>query len=157
MRTKRSAEADSPASTPVKGSPKKAKTPPKKNKKEQSLTHGQPCVIQFFRCGEIKLWHARNLEDKSDAFMKNIIDKMRSDESSELREKFDFRGDVTRRLSLGSDEVMKNHRKSYERKFLVQINDEELPERDIATGNALLKVRFRCVSIMSSKSHLLFA
>ena len=74
--------------------------------------------------------------------MKNIIDEIRSDENSELREKFDFRGDVARRVSLTCDEVMKNHRKSYERKFLVQINDEESPERDIATGNALLQVSF---------------
>ena len=141
MRTKRSADTESPASTPVKASPKKAKTPPKKDKKEQSLTHGQPCYIQFFRCGEIKLWHARNADDKSDAFMKNIIDEIRGDENSESREKFDFRGDVSRRMSLTCDDIMKNHRKSYERKFLVQINDDESNDRDLATGNALLKVR----------------
>ena len=141
MRTKRS-DSESPKATPVKGSPKKAKTPPKKHKKEQSLTYGQPCIIQFYRAGDCKLWHARNLDDKSDAFMKNIIDEIRADENSELREKFDFRGDVSRRISLASDEVMKNHRKSYERKFLVQINDEDTVDKDIATGNALLKVRF---------------
>ena len=74
--------------------------------------------------------------------MKNVIVEMRADENSELHEKFDFRGDVSRPTSLASDEVMKNHQKSCERKFLVQINDEDTADKDIATGNALLKVRF---------------
>ena len=150
MRTKRSADPESPASTPARGSPKKTKTPPKKSKQDQTLTYGQPCEIKYFWCADVKLWYARQTDDKSDAFMKNIIDEARSEQDSELRTRFDFKGDVTRRISLTSNEPMKNHRKSYERKFLVQIieEDKDTKENDAATGNALLKVSnatFSCI------------
>ena len=104
-------EAESPASSPRKGSPKKAKTPPKKAKDEQTLTFGQPCEIKYYRVAEFKLWHARHLDDRTDAFMKNMIDEIRSDPNCELRHEYDFKGDVTRCVSVNDDNPMKNHRK----------------------------------------------
>ena len=61
--------------SPVKGSPKKTKSPPKKAKEQQTLTFGQPYEIKFFRVYGFYLWHARNPDDKNDAFMKNILMK----------------------------------------------------------------------------------
>ena len=111
--------------SPVKASPKKTKSPPKKAKEQQTLTFGQPYEIKFFRVYGFYLWHARNPDDKNDAFMKNMIDEIRNNVHCELRAKFDIKGDVTRRQSLSIDEPMKNQRKSYERKFILQVIDEE--------------------------------
>ena len=141
MRTKRAADADSPSGSPVKGSPKKAKSPPKKAKEEQILTFGQPCIIQYFRCSDcVKAWQVVNNDDKSDAFIKNIVDIVRGDPSCDLRKIHGFRGDVSRRVSLSNDEVMKNHRKSYERKFLLQIYEDESPEADLAAAREIYSV-----------------
>ena len=140
MRTKRAVDTDSPSGSPIKGSPKKAKSPPKKAKEEQVLTFGQPCKIQYHRVEEFKLWHVINVDDKSDAFVKNIIDLMRNDQNCALRRVHNFRGDVSRRVSLTNDEVMKNHRKSYERKFMLQICEEESPEEDLAAAREIHSV-----------------
>ena len=134
-------DAESPAASPRKGSPKKAKTPPKKAKDEQTLTFGQPCEIKYYRVAEFKLWHARHLDDRTDAFMKNMIDEIRSDPNCELRREYDFKGDVTRCVSVNDDNPMKNHRKSYERKFMLQTIEEDTRERDIATANSIHRVR----------------
>ena len=83
-----------PTGSPVKGSPEKTKTPPKKAKEEQTLTHGQPCKIQCHHVAEFKLWHIVNPEDKSDAFVKMLVDELRSDQNCELHVKCEFRGDV---------------------------------------------------------------
>ena len=129
MRGKRSSKVETPTSSPTKGSPKKMKTPPKKDKTEQQLTHGQPCQIVYHRCAEAKLWQVTTLDDKSDAFMKNIIDKLRSDHQCHLRTDLDFRGDVAWRVSLTNDDIARNDRKNCERKFLVQmIEDNDTPE-----------------------------
>ena len=72
--------------------------------------------------------------------MKNITDLIRNDMSCGLRKKFDFKGDVVRRVSLAVNEAMKNHRKSFERKFIVQSNDNESVERNLATARELKKV-----------------
>ena len=88
-------KSTSPKGSPAKASPKKVKTPPKKAKEEQTLTCGQPCEIKYFRVTEFKLWHARNIDDKNDAFMKNIIDKIRNDPECPMCVKYFFKGDVT--------------------------------------------------------------
>ena len=139
--------------SPVKGSPKKTKSPPKKAKEQQTLTFGQPYEIKYFRVCGFYLWHARNPDDKNDAFMKNLIDEIRSDVNCELRAKFDVKGDVTRRHSLGVDEPMKNQRKSCEREFILQVIDEDEavnnPEthakKTYQTALAIQKVKLFCL------------
>ena len=141
MRTsKRNAENETPPESPAKGSPKKARTPPKKAKEAQILTFGQPCKIQYYRTAEFKLWHVVNLDDKSDAFVKNIVDLMRMNPDCALRILHAFRGDLARRISLTCDEVMRNHRKSYERKWLIQLIEIDTKEADIAAANEIYSV-----------------
>ena len=137
---KHASDTSSPSLLPAKGSPKKAKTPPKKAKEEQMLKCGLPCKIQFYHVAEFLLWRAIYPEDKSDAFMKNITYSICNDMSCGLREKFDFKGDVVRRVSLTVNKAMKNHRKSFECKFIVQSNDNESVERNLATARELKKV-----------------
>ena len=86
------------------------------------------------------MWHVINPEDKNDAFMKNITDLIRNDMSCGLCKKIDFKGNVVRCISLAVNKAMKNHGKSFERKFIVQSNDNESVERNLATARELKKV-----------------
>ena len=140
---KRAADPPSPGTTPTKGSPKKAKTPPKKAKEAQTMvTYGAPCYITYYRCADnMKCWNAVQQGDKTDAFLKNVIDVIRNDNDSALKKTYDFRGDVTRRVSLTIDEPLKNHRKSFERKFMIQIADVDNKLHDVATAKEIQRVR----------------
>ena len=140
-----SSSAGSPMRESPSRSPKKPRTPPKKDKASQVLTFGIPCYIRYHRvCDHGKLWKVVQAEDKSDCFMKNVTDTIRNEPDDELRKDFDFRGDVTRRVSLSSDEPMKNHRKSYERKFLYQVDEEDTKEKDLRTAKAIFAVSTLC-------------
>ena len=146
---KRTSEQTTPSVSSSKGSFKIAKSPPKRPKAEQTMTYGVPCIIRYYQVADFKLWHVITKDDKNDAFVKNIVDEIRSDADCTLRRKYNFKGDVTRRVSLSQDEPMRNGRKSYERKFLLQCIDEdaydfpeEEYEKDLATARELQKVRF---------------
>ena len=78
--------------------------------------------------------------NKSDAFVKNIVDLMRMNPDCALRILHAFRGDLARRISLTCDEVMRNHRKSYERKWLIQLIEIDTKEADIAAANEIYSV-----------------
>ena len=138
---KRAAEPVSPGMGEAKASPKKAKTPPKKAKEAQTMTYGAPCYIQVTRGPEnIKLWNVVQEGDKSDGFVRNLIDDIRNKQDAVLKTEFDFRGDVTRRVSLASDEPLKNFRKSLERKCLVQLSDQDNKEFDMKTAKQIQTV-----------------
>lgn len=138
---KRAAEPPMPAASPAKASPKKAKTPPKKKKEDQTMTYGAPCFIQLHRGPDnIKLWNVIQQGDKTDGFVKNIIDIIRNEPHEAIKKQYDFRGDATRRVSLATDEPMKNYRKSYERKFMIQVSDVDTKLHDIATAKEIQRV-----------------
>ena len=141
--SKRAASAStSPTSPNGKGnSPKKPKTPPKKKKDEMIITTGEPVLIQYYRASGCKLWTIAQRGDKSDAFMKNLVDHIRSAPDSKLRDKYDIKSDLTRRISLERDEPMKNFRKAFERKVFLQVSDVDTREHDIETAKEFQKVR----------------
>ena len=141
--SKRAATMASPGSPDPKGkgSPnKKPKTPPKKKKEEMIISQGEPIVIQYYRASGCKLWTIVQRGDRSDAFMKNLVDHIRSAPTSVLRDAFDIKSDLTRRLSLERDEPMKNYRKAFDRKVFLQVSDVDTPEHDIKTAKEFQKV-----------------
>ena len=123
------------------GSPKKPKTPPKKKKDEMVITQGEPVLIQYYRASGCKLWVMVQRGDRSDAFMKNLVDHIRSATDSVLRDKYDVKSDLTRRVSLERDEPMKNFRKAFERKVFLQVSEVDTPEHDLETAKEFQKVR----------------
>jgi len=142
MSKRAAAAAASPASSNGKGnSPKKPKTPPKKNKDEMVITTGEPILIQYYRASGVKLWTIAHRGDKSDAFMKNLVDHIRTAPDSKLRDSYDIKSDLTRRVSLERDEPMKNFRKQFERKVFLQVSDVDTREHDIETAKEFQKVR----------------
>lgn len=124
-----------------KGSPKKAKTPPKKKKEDMIITQGEPVLIHYYRASGCKLWTMVQRGDRSDAFMKNLVDHIRSAPQSNLRDKYDIKSDLMRRVSLERDEPMKNFRKQFERKVFVQVSDVDTKQHDIETAKEFQKVR----------------
>ena len=138
-----SASVSSPGPSGKGGSPKKPKTPPKKKKEDMVISQGEPVLIHYYRASGCKLWTLAQRGDRSDAFMKNIVDHIRSATVSKLRDVYDVKSDLTRRVSLERDEPMKNFRKAYERKVLVQVSDIDTKEHDIETAKEFQKVRLR--------------
>ena len=113
--------------------------------------------IQYFCTHESKLWHVINADDRSDAFVKNIIDIMCMDDNCALHRDHAFRGDVSRRISLTLDEIMKNHRKSYERKFMIQIPLEDTKEADIAAATEIHSVSTKLLIRVSLRARSSFS
>ena len=121
-------------------SPKKPKTPPKKKKEDMIITQGEPMIIQYYRASGCKLWTIVQRGDRSDAFMKNLVDHIRSTNESALRDKYDVKSDLTRRVSLERDEPMKNFRKAFERKVFLQVSEVDSKQFDIETAKEFQKV-----------------
>ena len=134
----------------------KAKLPPKKSKEDQVWSRGQPCLITYYRVENFKLWHVRTLDDKLDAFMKIIVDELRSDPDSYLRDRYGFRCDVTRRISVDVNEPLKNPRKGFERKFLLQVVDENSLEDELKTDLATAKIIFQVRRMLFHIGHMFF-
>ena len=135
-----SSSVSSPGPSGKGNSPKKPKTPPKKSKDEMVITQGEPVLIQYYRASGCKLWTIVQRGDRSDAFMKNLVDHIRSAPESTLRDKYDVKSDLTRRVSLERDEPMKNYRKAFERKVFLQVSEVDTHEHDVETAKEFKKV-----------------
>ncbi len=130
MANKRTVSAVAPSS-PVQGdaSPKKIKSPPVKSAQDQSLASGLIYEVRLHKCEEgIQLYSVVSNQDSNDAYLRNIVDAIRSSKSandSDLTEVYHLRGDVARRKKWDNNDPMKNVRNRFERKFFVQYAPDE--------------------------------
>ena len=142
MANKRNVSTVAPSSPVLgNGSPKKAKSPPVKSTQDQSLASGLVYEVRLHKCEEgIQLYSIVSKEDTNDTFLRNIIDEIRSSNSSDVNsfaKLYQIRGDVGRRKKSDNNDPMKNSRNRFERKFFVQYAPDE---NDIFFRNTALAI-----------------
>ena len=112
---KRGAEVPS---TPPRGNgaPKKAKTPPIKDKSKQIFANGQTFEVRYTMCknGWVLYWVCDGT-DANDAYMRFIASDYLKDANHELTKIFNIKGEGGRRISVSQDVLLKNTKNRWTR------------------------------------------